>query len=297
MLPSLAPHCFGMLHEQLSLGTEPSSINFTRKIVLKRPSISNIVEDLVLHIHCSSLLQTEVWDDMKDGLEKAVLQSLLGSLCFHYLGLSRERVSNLIWKMVLKRPFFSDTMENLALHIHCSGLLGDRGLSWYERWSWKGCSCRTLGRLGSAYSLFRSPRRQSFMLVTLEKPLHIYCSALLGDIAHPVDIIVLFERWSWIGFSLARKALLCTFIVQVSQETELFRSCKGWFCIVSNLGRNGGLERMDFGQFSAWEGLVVLKGLVFNSFYFDRMWWSWNNWPFIIYTLVRCGGPESSCFQ
>ena len=30
----------------------------------------------------------------------------------------------------------------------------------------------------------------------------------------------------------------------------------------------GGLERTDFYQFLIWEGVVVLKELVFNSFYF-----------------------------
>ena len=59
----------------------------------------------------------------------------------------------------------------------------------------------------------------------------------------------------------------------------------------------GGLERTDFKQFLLWEGVVVLKELIFllweqwclfllwegvvvlkelilNSFYFERVWWS-----------------------
>ena len=42
---------------------------------------------------------------------------------------------------------------------------------------------------------------------------------------------------------------------------------------VSNLGGCGGLERSDFNSL-LWEGVVVLKELIFNSFYFGRVWWS-----------------------
>ena len=37
---------------------------------------------------------------------------------------------------------------------------------------------------------------------------------------------------------------------------------------VSILGGYGGLERTDFKQFLLWEGLVLLKELIFHSFYF-----------------------------
>ena len=36
----------------------------------------------------------------------------------------------------------------------------------------------------------------------------------------------------------------------------------------------GGLERTDFKQFLLWEGVVVLKELILNSFYFGRAWCS-----------------------
>ena len=42
---------------------------------------------------------------------------------------------------------------------------------------------------------------------------------------------------------------------------------------VSTLGGCGGLKRTDFYQFLLWEGLVALKELIFNSFYFGRVWW------------------------
>ena len=38
------------------------------------------------------------------------------------------------------------------------------------------------------------------------------------------------------------------------------------FFTVSDMGRCGGLERPDFEQFLLWEGVVVLKELILNSF-------------------------------
>ena len=36
-------------------------------------------------------------------------------------------------------------------------------------------------------------------------------------------------------------------------------------------------ERTDFEQFLLSKGVVVLNGLVLNSFYFQRVWWSSKN--------------------
>ena len=46
------------------------------------------------------------------------------------------------------------------------------------------------------------------------------------------------------------------------------------FLTMSILGRCAGLERTDLLQFLLWAGVVVLKEMIFNSFYFGRMWWS-----------------------
>ena len=43
---------------------------------------------------------------------------------------------------------------------------------------------------------------------------------------------------------------------------------------VSTLGGCGNLERTDFEQLILWEGVVVLKELIFNSFYFGTVQWS-----------------------
>ena len=55
------------------------------------------------------------------------------------------------WKMVLKSLFVSDTGEDSALHINCSGLQGDGGhkvpmIASLGRWSWKGHFLVTQGK-------------------------------------------------------------------------------------------------------------------------------------------------------
>ena len=61
------------------------------------------------------------------------------------------------------------------------------------------------------------------------------------------------------------------------------------------------LERSDFKQFLLWEGVVVMKELILNSFYFGRVWWSWKNWFWTVSTLGgcrgRCGGLERTDFE
>ena len=46
------------------------------------------------------------------------------------------------------------------------------------------------------------------------------------------------------------------------------------FLTVSMFGGCGGLERTDFKQFLLWVDVVVLKELIFNSYYVWRVWWS-----------------------
>ena len=43
---------------------------------------------------------------------------------------------------------------------------------------------------------------------------------------------------------------------------------------ISTSGGCGGLDRTDFKQFLIWKGVVVLKELILNSFYFETVWWS-----------------------
>ena len=42
---------------------------------------------------------------------------------------------------------------------------------------------------------------------------------------------------------------------------------------------------------------MVLKQLILNSFYFVRVWRSWNNWFWTVSTLWGCGGPERTDFE
>ena len=68
------------------------------------------------------------------------------------------------------------------------------------------------------------------------------------------------------------------------------------FLTVSTLVGCGGLELIDFKQFLLWEVVVVLKELIFNCFYFARVWWSSNNLFLTVSTLDKCGGLERTHF-
>ena len=70
-----------------------------------------------------------------------------------------------------------------------------------------------------------------------------------------------------------------------------FRGCSSrvWWC--------GGLERTDSEQFLLSEGVVVLKELILNSFYFQRVWWSWKNWFGTLSTFRGCDGLERTHFE
>ena len=62
-------------------------------------------------------------------------------LCMFFVQVSQETdlsgYESVIGKMVLKRPFVSYLEEDTDLHVHCSGLQGDRTLSGYGNLSEK----------------------------------------------------------------------------------------------------------------------------------------------------------------
>ena len=58
-----------------------------------------------------------------------------------------------------------------------------------------------------------------------------------------------------------------------------------------------GLQRTHFEQFPLWDGVVVLKEMILNSFYFGMAWWSWKNWFLSVSTLIGCGGLERTHFN
>ena len=70
-----------------------------------------------------------------------------------------------------------------------------------------------------------------------------------------------------------------------------------WFFTVSYFESGcGGLERTDFLQFLWGKSVMVLKELIFYSFYVGRVWWSWKNWFLTVSTLGGCGGLERNDF-
>ena len=44
------------------------------------------------------------------------------------------------------------------------------------------------------------------------------------------------------------------------------------------------LKVQIFGHFLIWEGVMVLKGLIFSNFHLGRMWWSWKYLFCVIFT-------------
>ena len=72
----------------------------------------------------------------------------------------------------------NDTGEALAVHVHCSGLLGDRAPCQYDSFSEKMVRKRPFisdtGRsLGSTHSFFRTPGRQCFEPFSRETELEV----------------------------------------------------------------------------------------------------------------------------
>ena len=138
--------------------------------------------------------------------------------------------------------------------------------------------------------------------------MHIYCPGLLGHRPHSVVMILLLGRW-WKGHSSLTlgKILLWTFIVQVCKRLSLLSTCdsftwkmvlKGhlWVLqgkillstfIVQFFWEKEHLEwactswkDWFFWKFPFWEGVVVLKGLIYS---YD-------------FLLGNCGGLENIDF-
>ena len=154
--------CSGLLGDRSSSWYN----DFTWKMVLKGPIISDTGKKLCMFIVQVSQ-KTDLQVDMKVCLVKVINWWHWEASVHHCWDLLGDRA--LSWlsstqKMVLKRPFISD-MGKTLLHLHCSGLPGDRGWSQYNSFIWKMVLERPFisdtGK-ASADSLFRSVRRQSF---------------------------------------------------------------------------------------------------------------------------------------
>ena len=87
-----------------------------------------------------------------------------------------------------------------------------------------------------------------------------------------------------------------TDFLTVSSVGGCHGSDKKWFLTLSTLAGCGCLERTDLQQFLLLEGVVVLKELMFNSFYFKRVLLSWNNWFSTVSTVGGCHGSERTHF-
>ena len=152
----------------------------------------------------------------------------------------------------------------------CWGLLGDI-IQWINmilllgRWSWKGCSNWVWGRLCSAHSLFRSPRRWSSL-----SP---------------------YNSFAW------KIVLKRPFVGDTGEESACTFNCSD--LLGETVLRMGvlALHWLLFFQSPLWKGVVVLKGTVLDNYHIGRMWWSWNHWFWIHFTLGGCGGLEMTDFR
>ena len=141
--------------------------------------------------------------------------------------------------MLWKRLFIGDTGEDLALHVHCSGLPGaTTQVTWVQlrRWSWKG-----------------------HLLMTLRKNLQIHCSGLSGDLI--VNMIV----WSEDGLE---KAINWWHWGRNSVHS-LFRST-GKQTLESIVYSKDGLEKAVY--WWHWEGLCSDLTLWVDTVVFLRRW-------------------------
>ena len=67
--------------------------------------------------------------------------------------------------------------------------------------------------------------------------------------------------------------------------------------VIFTLGGCHSLGRTNFGQFSLWKDMVILKGLILYNFHFESVWWSCKDEFFSISLLGRCCDLETTDFQ
>ena len=83
------------------------------------------------------------------------------------LGLPEDRAlsqcNSFTQKIVMKRPYVTDTGEDFALYVHCLGLLGDTAISQYDTFTWE--------------MVLKRP----FVCDTCEETLCMFISGLPGD--------------------------------------------------------------------------------------------------------------------
>ena len=230
-------------------------------------------------------------------------------------------------KVVLKRPFISDSGEACVLDINCSCLLGDKAsvgrlisMSQYSCTQKMVLKRQFISDNGEAPVFsFRSTGRQRICWVTelyesvkfhmkddLEKAVHWWpwrrnsAHLLLGlpvDRVHWFYKIVLLRRWSWKGCSVLTLGYLLGDRVHWVYTIVL---CGRWSrksnsSVTYSLVK-GFAHHIHCGGVLEGRALrvvvLVFQVLISDDFYFRRVWWSWKDWFSTISISKRCGVLE-----
>ena len=92
--------------------------------------------------------------------------------------------------------------------------------------------------------------------------------------------------WSW------KNCIFSSFLFG-----RVWLSWKNWFLTVSTWQGCGCLERTAIITVSnLQEAVVIFNELIFNSFFFGIVWWSWKNWFSTVSTLRECGWSWKNWF-
>ena len=164
---------------------------------------NNFYSDICIWVDMRVLFRRWSWNDHSS---VALGKKLCTSIIQIYWGIELfEVINSFTQKVVLKRPFVVDTGEE-TIHIHCSGLLGNKAL-WVNmifllrRLSWKGqLSWHWIGKF-------------------------VHSSCLLVEIRlSQYDSFLRRQSWKDHASVMLGKNLLCLFIVEIFWETDLFGS-------------------------------------------------------------------------
>ena len=191
--------------------------------------------------------------------------------------------------MVLKRLFIGDTGK--TSHINCSGLLGDSSqqtgmIVLLRRWFW---NSRQLGHgifgRAMAYIEIFQGRTLCIGMVALQgltwddfnfgrgwlSLKGCFCTISTLGRSSVLERLLFNNfhsgRMWWSSKDLFGQLLLLEDVVVLKDCFWTFHSVRIWWfgkidLTISTLEGCGGLERTDFQQFSLWEGVVDLKGLI-----------------------------------
>ena len=104
-------------------------------------------------------------------------------------------------------------------------------------------------------------------------------------------------EWFWTASTFRSCCGLERTYFQQFQLGRIWWSWKDWFFTISTLKAGSGPGKNWFLQFSPWEGLAVLKGLIFSNFLFAKAWNIERTGFGYLPLWAGCGGLEGDFVQ